>query len=160
MTDKQPSADDIWDSMAGEHVCMFVTLEGSAVKMRPMAPMLSREEGCIWFMTDRTSKKVRDIDDDAPVTLSFQNSAKNTYLAVSGPVSVVDDRTQIAKLWNPMLKQWFDGPEDPRIVLLGFQPTEADYWIGPNQVVSGLKMLFTAATGVRTDVGDAGKVVM
>ena len=160
MAEKQYTNDDIWNLIEGENVCMFANLDDSVIRSRPMAPMVRQDDGLIWFVTDRTSGKMQDLGDDTPVTLTFQNSASNWYVSLAGSVSVFDDKARLNELWNPMMKQWFDGPDDPRMVLLAFEPYEADYWNGPNRLTAGLKMLVTATTGVRTDMGDTGKVVM
>ncbi len=160
MAEKQYTSNDIWGLIDGENVCMFASLDDSVIRSRPMAPMPRPDDGVIWFVTDRTSRKMNDLGDDTPVTLTFQNSASNWYVTLTGSVSVFDDRDRLRDMWSPTMKQWFDGPEDPRMVLLAFDPHEADYWNGPNRIVAGMKMLVTATTGVRTDMGDAGKVAM
>lgn len=160
MSEAAMTRDDIWKQIGNESICMMSTTEDSVIRSRPMAPIIREREGRIWFTTDRTSGKVRDLADDSPVTLTFQNSVGNWYVCVIGTGSIVDDNAKIHELWNPVLKQWFDGPNDPKLVLIAFEPVEADYWNGPNKLVAGLKMLVTATTGIKTDMGDAGKVAM
>jgi general stress protein 26 len=160
MSDKQLTSSDIWDYIKSEHVCMMAESDGQTIRARPMAPIIRRDEHNIWFVTDRTSHKVHELSDDTPVTLMFQNSASNWYLSLIGNATVVDDRARVKELWSAMMKEWFDGPDDPRIVCICFEPLEADYWKGPNRFMSVLKMAATATTGARTDMGDAGKVQM
>ncbi len=160
MSDKPMTSADLWEQIEGEHVCMMASMNGGAIKSRPMAPIIRKAEGRIWFFTDRHSSKAGDLADDSPVTLTFQNSASNWYVTLMGSASVVDDRAKVAELWSPLMKEWFDGQDDPRIILIGFEAAEADYWNGPNRLVAGLKMLVTAATGMKTDMGDAGSVQM
>ncbi len=160
MTDRTLTAEEVWTQIASENVCIMATPDDEGIRARPMGPMVRQDDGVIWFITDRNSHKVRDLADDTPVTLIFQNSASNWYISLMGTASVVDDRGQVRELWSPILKEWFEGPDDPKIILLAFEPTEADYWNGPNRLVAGLKMLITAATGMKTDMGDAGKVSM
>jgi general stress protein 26 len=160
MSDKPMTSADLWEQIEGEHVCMMASMNGEVIKSRPMAPIIRKDEGRIWFFTDRNSSKAGDLADDSPVTLTFQNSASNFYISVMGTGSVVDDAARIAEMWSPLMKEWFDGPHDKRIILIGFEPSEADYWNGPNRLVAGLKMLVTATTGMKTDMGDAGTVRM
>lgn len=160
MADHEMTTDDVWTKIEAEHICLFATLDDDAIKARPMAPMVSRADRVIWFMTDRASHKVQVLEGDSAVTLMFQNSASNWYLSISGSGSVVDDRIKVRELWSDALKQWFEGPDDPKLVLIAFEPNEADYWDGPNRLIAGLKMLVTAVTGAKTDMGNAGKVLM
>jgi general stress protein 26 len=160
MSGETMTSHDIWKQIGNESICMYSDFDGRIIRSRPMSPIIRRDENCVWFVTDRDSTKVRDLTDDSPVTLTFQNSASNWYVSLVGAASVVDDRTKIAELWSPLMKEWFEGPGDPAIVLIAIEPLEADYWKGPNRLVAGLKMLVTATTGMKTDMGDAGKVPM
>ena len=160
MTEPAMTRGDIWKQIGNESICMMCTTEDSLIRSRPMAPVVREKEGRIWFTTARSSGKARDLADEGPVTLTFQNSASNWYITVMGTGTMVDDRAKIHDLWNPVLKQWFDGPDDPNLILIAFEPVEADYWNGPNKLVAGLKMLVAATTGMRSDMGEAGKVAM
>ena len=55
------------------------------------------------------------------------------------------------------MREFFDGPEDQRIISLAFEPHEATYWAGPGRVASAFKLAL-AATGVKSNMGTQGKV--
>jgi general stress protein 26 len=160
MAYNEMTADKIWDYIEGEHVCIFATQDTDLIRTRPMAPIVKRKEECIWFFTDRSSKKINDLGDEGPVTLNFQNAASNWYISTMGSASVVDDQHKINELWSPMMEAWFDDAEDPRIVLIAFKPEEVDYWDGPNRLIAGMKMLASAVTGNKADMGEAGTLKM
>jgi general stress protein 26 len=69
--------------------------------------------------------------------------SKTRFFTMRGHVTVSQDRTRIRALWSPMNEIWFDGPEDPRIVLIDFYPEEAELWDASG--VNGLRFLFQAA---------------
>lgn len=48
------------------------------------------------------------------------------------------------ELWNPFAKVWFDGPEDPNIVLLKVTVDGAEYWDGPSNKMASLFALVKA----------------
>jgi general stress protein 26 len=77
-----------------------------------------------------------------------------------GRANVVVDRAKVHELWSAPLKQYFDGPDDPKIVLIAFHADDADYWDGPNALMTGMKMLVTAATGEPADLGESGRMAM
>jgi general stress protein 26 len=161
MADDQLTAEDIWGKLEDQHVCMLVEQTGSAampVRARPMAPLARKAEGVIWFVTDRSSNKVTDLADDSAVLLLFQDMGANFHAAIEGAAAIVDDRAKVRDLWSPVMKNFFDGPDDARIILIAVTPQACEYWAGPSQVVAGIKMAFTAATGVKTDVGTQGRV--
>ena len=74
MAEPNYTSDDIWNLIDGETVCMFSNLDDSVIRSRPMAPMARRDDGVIWFVTDRTSGKMQDLGDDTPVTLTLPAS--------------------------------------------------------------------------------------
>lgn len=160
MAQQDVTAARVWEDIEGQRVCMFIDHDGQTPRARPMAPLVRRAEGRIWFLTDRHSGKVADLSDDSPVCLTFQDKGDNWYVALTGSASVVDDPAKTAELWSPVMKEYFAGPDDPAIVLIAFEPLEAEVWNGPGRMMAGLKMLVTAATGLRTDMGDHGKVDM
>lgn len=159
MSDRQFTPEEIWKAMEAHRVCFMAQVGDQKVVARPMTPIVRRNENLVWFIAARESEQ-NELADENPVTLLFQDASDNCYVTVTGSVSVVDDRDRIEELWSPVMKEWFDGPDDPRIVCLSFDPREADIWDGPHRVVAGLKMLVTAATGARTDMGSHAKVPM
>lgn len=46
----------------------------------------------------------------------------DTYLEVLGTVTVSDDASMKQKVWNDKLEGWFDGPDDPKLVILKIEP--------------------------------------
>ena len=160
MTKRDFSPETIWDELEKFRVCFMADVSNRQIVARPMSPLVRRNENLIWFVTDRESGKTGDLADDTPVALLFQDESATCYIVVTGAVSLVDDRDRIEELWSPVMKEWFDGPDDPRIVCISFDPREADIWDGPHKIVAGLKLLVTAATGQKTDLGSHAKVQM
>src|SRR6185295_9642038 len=90
------------------------------------------------------------------VILSFQKGV--TYVVVHGSASASDDRGKIKELWTVFDKAWWDGPEDPRIILISITPSRAEYWESPGKLISYTDMLLSAATGKKPSAGDHGTV--
>lgn len=44
------------------------------------------------------------------------------YLEIMGTAEVTDDEGLIDKVWNEELESYFDGPDDPNLVILKVQP--------------------------------------
>lgn len=157
MTDAM-TPEKIFDMIDSEHVCTFSSMEGSRIRSHPMSPHFVEGERTVWFMTKKGADKLCDIRADEDVTLAFSDAASGNYVSLMGRANIVDDRTKIHALWSAPLKQYFDGPDDPSIVLIAVNADEADYWNGPNAVMAGLKMLVTATTGEPADLGESGRV--
>lgn len=46
----------------------------------------------------------------------------DTYLEILGKTTVSDDESLKEKVWNDKLEGWFDGPDDPKLVILKITP--------------------------------------
>lgn len=169
--------DKVWELAEDITICMFITHDGGRHRARPMAAYVRPDEHAIWFLTDAESAKAHQIEHDhtasdrkvdtgfrtnptqeTNVTLAFADKGKNEYLTISGPASVSNDRDKIRDLFNVFAKAWWESADDPAIRLIKVTPEEAEYWEGPNGPVATVKMLASAATGHRPDMGDNAKV--
>ncbi len=116
---------------------------------RPMSTHGVDADGTLWFLTYRNSNKVREVQANNRVSLSYSDHNADTYVAASGTAQVVDDRQKIHELWNDGLKAWFpDGPDDPNITLLRVKPHQAEYWDRPGgKMMTLFEMAKAALTG-------------
>ncbi|MBS7588773.1 pyridoxamine 5'-phosphate oxidase family protein [Ancylobacter defluvii] len=152
--------DHVWKMMDDIRTCMLVTKHGLALRGRPMHAMPSREEGCIWFLSDRRGHKEEELERDPQGALIFAHPGRNDYLSVSGETEVSVDRAKIDELWNDAARAfWPEGKADPNICVLRFLPEDAEYWDGPSSsVLIALKMATARMTGETPDLGESRKV--
>lgn len=100
----------------------------------------------IWFITSVSSAKVEELSDDARAMVTAQHDA--SFVCLNGHVELVFDRDRVAELWQPPHHAWFQGPNDPEIVLLRFTPLDAEYWDAKGS--RGLRHAFEAARALIT----------
>lgn len=118
---------------------MLVTIdEQDNLHSRPMGTSSAPFDGTIWFFTPADSAKVAEIAHHPRVNVAYSSPSSESYLSVSGNAEVVNDRAKIRELWSPILKAWFDGPEDPNVRLIRIDAEEAEYWDTPGGKVSSL----------------------
>lgn len=95
---------------------------------RPMATQQMEFDGNLWFFTGLNSEKVRELESNPEVNLSYSAPDDQRYVSVSGRADVSRDREKMKELWNPLLKAWFPGGlDDPDICLLHVDVTHAEY---------------------------------
>src|SRR5689334_7757574 len=126
--DSRPdAAAHVLDLLNDFDTAMLVTrADAAGLHARPMAVAEVEDGGAVWFVTDRTSPKMEEIGADSEVLLAFQDSRR--YLTVHGSAAAVRSPEKVQELWKESFKLWFDGPKDPRIVLLRVTPLDAEYW--------------------------------
>ena len=108
---------------------------------RPMAIAEVGSDGTLWFITNVDSTKVLEVRDDSRTLISLQSS--RTFVTMNGHLELVADRAKIDQIWKEAYRIWFDGENDPELVLLRFTPFDAEYW--DNSGAHGIKHAFDAA---------------
>jgi len=109
-----------------------VTPDG-ALHSRPMATVGFDDNGTIWFFTADDSGKVRDLEAEHAVNISYADPRKQRYVSVTGNASVVHDRDKAKELWKPSLKTYFPrGLEDAHVALLAARIETAEFWDSPS----------------------------
>jgi general stress protein 26 len=143
-------------------VCMLGTFEEMRVRFRPMAHVDVDEMGNFWFFTSLDSDKTSQINSNPNVYLNYSCESDSTYLSVEGIASVSNiNRERMKELFSPFVRSWFpDGLDDPTLALMIVHPLEIDYWVNnESKVLTYIKMLSSAVTGNRVDVGEHGRMV-
>ncbi len=125
-------------------VAMLTTMDSRGeLTSRPMAPLEMDSSGAIWFFTDVRSAKVDQLH---AVNLSFSDSARASYISISGHGEISHDKARIAHLWTPAAIPWFQhGPESTNLTILKFVPHKAEYWDTPH---SKMVRIFAMAASV------------
>ncbi len=128
-----------WAALARD---MTVMLGTEDCLPRPMTAQLRGDapEGPIWFFTATDT----DLGQGpfAPAYLNFVDKGHNIWSNVRGALSVSNDRAVIDELWNPFVAAWYEkGKDDPKLVLLRFDPEEAKIWFDATSLFAGLKIL-------------------
>ena len=147
-----------WNHLSKEPIVMLIDTFSGGLRCRPMAARAREQEGVIWFLTDRDSAKVDEVFAKPDVALAVADTGSNLYISVTGKCTIVNDAAKIAELWSVPDKVFFDGPDDPRIILLCVTPSDGQTWSGPSGPVAAVKMAFSILTGTKPDLGTAQKV--
>ena len=108
---------------------------------RPMAVAEVDDDGSLWFITNVDSTKVLEVRDDSRAMVSLQSPKQ--FVTMNGHLELVADRAKVDEVWKEPYRVWFDGQNDPELVLLKFTPFDGEYW--DNAGARGMKYAFEAA---------------
>jgi len=97
------------------------------LEARAMATQKRVSGADLWFVTLDGSAKLKAIEYDPHVNLSFYKDRTKEWISISGIANISRDRGKIHELYAPDWKAWFaeEGdprhgtPDDPRMVLIG-----------------------------------------
>lgn len=159
--DRQQGIEKIKELIEDIEFGMLTTVEpDGTLRSRPMATQKTEFDGDLWFFTKDQSPKVREIQHDQHVNVSFTSPEDQHYVSLSGRAQVIRDREKIKELWDPSLKAWFpDGSDDPSIALLKVVVEKGEYWDSPSSAVAHvIGMAKAVATGTTYQPGENEKV--
>ena len=146
----------------GIDFCMLTTIDGGALRSRPMSTQQFEFDGDLWFFTSDRTHKIDEIEKDDRVCVAYSKPDDNVYLSCSGSAEVVKDRDKIEELWNPIHKAWFpEGLDDPTLCLLKVRVEQAEYWESSSSTLVQLfGMVKAIATGQEADYGENKKLAL
>ncbi len=133
-------------------IAMLTTFGGAGIRSVPMARQDVEPDAEMWFIAARDTRHVADIEVEPRVAITF--SSRDSWVALTGTASVVDDEVKLKELWNTFAEAWLPGgPEDPNAVLIKVDVDEAEYWDTPGGKVASL--ISFAKTKLTGDTYDA-----
>ena len=108
----------------------------------------------IWFIGDKTSDVVKDIQDNPKVGLTYATQDAKNYVSISGNAELSDDKDKLDELWSPMDSAFFEkGKEDEKVQLIKVVPHGAECWISGSSTVNMFKMAVAAVQEGKTAEG-------
>lgn len=126
----------------------------------PMSRQEVDEQGNIWYLLSSESETYHNLEKNKNVSILFSDTSNFNFLSLNGQAEISQDQARIDKYWNKMIEVWFEkGKEDPRIRVLKVVPSEAHYWDNKtNKLVTMFKVLSSAVTGQKLDIGREGEL--
>ena len=150
----------LFEIINGSGTAFMVTRgTGDTLHGRPMANAQVKEgDRTIYFASHKSSAKVDELKADTHVYLGYTNASGSEWASINGRGRALNDRAKIKQLWSPIWKNWFDGPDDPNLILIEVTPEHGEYWDSGSKALSLVKFAYTAVTGSKTDEGDHAEV--
>jgi general stress protein 26 len=96
-------------------------------RARPLALLRCETDGTLWFSTS-PSPKVDELAADSSVAVICHRPRDEAWVSVSGRARVMKDPAKAKELWNVGMKAWFEGPDDPALLLIEVKPAHAEYY--------------------------------
>jgi general stress protein 26 len=162
--DTEKKLDELYELIDGIEIAMFTTrrADGNLVS-RPMATQERVTGTDLWFVTDISSHKLDELENDPHVNLAYYNTKSREWVSVAGVAQITQDRNLIKELYQPDWKAWFgdEGGErdgsanDPRLALIAVEAQSVEYLVTtkPKPVVL-FEVAKAMVTGTPPKVGE------
>lgn len=159
MTDRQEAIEKINEMIADIKVAMLATIDNDGdLHSRPMMTQEHEFDGDVWFFAARDSDKVREIQQNPDVNVTYVDDGN--YVSIAGKAEIIADVQKKKDLWHESLSAWFeDGPEADSVVLIYVDAKSAQYWETMGGAIGqALNVMKVMLTGDKDDAGDSAKV--
>ncbi|MBP1474533.1 pyridoxamine 5'-phosphate oxidase family protein [Frateuria sp. MAH-13] len=142
MADASELKQKFWDAVKDDRTVMLGLADANS-HPRPMTAMIEGDEGGpVWFFTGTSTELGAGVSAPAPALLTLSSKGHDVFATVHGTLSRTHDRAVIDRLWNPFIAAWYEGgKDDPTLVLLRFDPADAEIWLEGSSLVAGVKAM-------------------
>ncbi len=142
MSNEQKLEEKLWSALSSDRTVMLGLNGLEDGHARPMTALVEGDRGPIWFFTSQSNAVVENLARSDRAIAAFSAKNHDLFASIHGTLSVDQDRGVIDRLWSPFIAAWFDGKDDPKLVLLRFDPEHAEVWLNESSMLAGVKMLF------------------
>jgi general stress protein 26 len=88
-----------------------------------------REAGVLWFFTAKDHAFTRALGQSGRAIAAYSAKGHDLFASLRGSLAVSDDRSALERLWNPVVAEWYEGKDDPKLALLRFDVEDAKIWL-------------------------------
>lgn len=120
-TDRELAEKVLEDNLVGT----MATIEGNKPHSRYMT--FFNDNFTLYTVTSKDTHKVEELSKNPYTHILIGYDGKgfgDSYLEIEGKVEISSDEAMREKVWNKLLRFWFDRPDDPTMVVLKIVPTQ------------------------------------
>ncbi|WP_305804738.1 pyridoxamine 5'-phosphate oxidase family protein [Stenotrophomonas sp. YIM B06876] len=143
MTDLKDLEHKFWKALHSDRTLMLGLDGVENGHSRPMTAQVEEgARGPIWFFTSRNNALVQHLAQGNQAIAAFSSKSHDLFASIRGTLHLTDDREMVDRLWNAFVAAWYEGgKDDPSLVLLRLDPTEAEIWLNESNLLAGAKMM-------------------
>lgn len=117
--------EQILSIISNKHVGTMATIHDNKPRSRYMT--FFNDNLTLYTATSKDTHKTEDVEQNpyTHILLGYEGEGVgDEYVEIEGKVIESDDKSIKEKVWNEHLEPWFDGPEDPKLVILQINPEQ------------------------------------
>jgi len=157
MSKEQELKEKLWKALKSDKTVMLGLTAETDGDNRPMTAQIEEEGGPLWFFTASDTEIAQKISGEERAMATFVSKSHDIFATIHGTIEIDSDRKVIDRLWNSFIAAWFEkGKDDPKLVLLRFNPEHAQVWVDASSFMAGVKLLlgFDPKQEYRDKTGD------
>lgn len=132
----------------------LTTIAENGLVSRPLAVQETEFDGDLWFVTFRDTEKIKEIEADPRVNVTFTDDNQN-YVSITGQAEIIVDDTKKKELWNKFYEEIFNTTyDDPKLVLIKVHAHGAEYWESGSKLKAAYQIVANFVGAEKHDLGE------
>jgi general stress protein 26 len=159
MADDREIEDKFWDALEGSPFLMLGIEGARDGATQPMTVQFDDEDrgaGVLWIFTAKDHDFTRAMGQSNRAIGAYSAKGHDLFASLRGTLAIVNDPATIDRLWNPVVAEWYEGKDDPKLALVRFDVEDAKIWL--SDVEGFLKPVFNKLLGRKPEAGMKEKV--
>jgi general stress protein 26 len=159
MADDREIEEKFWDELKGSPFIMLGiegARDGATQPMTVNFEDQDRDAGLLWIFTAKDHDLTRAMGQSSRAIASYSAKGHDLFASLRGSLKVDNDPAVIDRLWSPIVAEWYEGKDDPKLALLRFDVEDAKIWL--SDVEGFLKPAFNKLFGRKPEAGMKEKV--
>jgi general stress protein 26 len=159
MADSQEIEEKFWSELKSSPFVMLGiegARDGATQPMTANFEEQDRDEGVVWFFTAKDHDLTRAMGQSNRAIASFSAKGHDLFASLRGTLEINNDRATIDRLWSPMVAEWYEGKDDPKMALVRFDIDDAKIW--KSDVQGFLRPAFNKLLARKPEAGMKEKV--
>jgi general stress protein 26 len=154
MADDREIEEKFWSELESSPFIMLGiegARDGATQPMTVQFEDQDRDSGTLWIFTAKDHDRTRAMGQSNRAIGSYSAKGHGLFASLRGTLQIANDRATIDRLWNPVVAEWYEGKDDPKLALVRFDVEDAKIWLS---TVSGfLKPAFNKLFGRKPEAG-------
>lgn len=159
MADTQEIEEKFWSELKSSPFVMLGIEGARDGATQPMTAKFEdedRDAGVVWFFTAKDHDLTRAMGQSSRAIASFSSKGHDLFASLRGTLEIANDRVTIDRLWSPMVAEWYEGKDDPKMALVRFDIDDVKVW--KSDVQGFLRPAFNKLLGRKPEAGMKEKV--
>ncbi|WP_341631702.1 pyridoxamine 5'-phosphate oxidase family protein [Sphingomonas agri] len=159
MADDREIEDKFWKALKDSPFIMLGiegAREGATQPMTVNFEDQDRHSGVLWIFTAKDHDFTRAMGQSSQAIASYSAKGHSLFASLRGTLTLDQDPATIERLWSPIVAEWYEGKDDPKLALVRFDVADAKIWL--SDVEGFLKPAFNKLFGRKPEAGMKEKV--
>ena len=132
MADDREIEENFWKALKGSPFLMLGidgARDGATQPMTANFEDQDREEGVLWIFTANDHDLTHAMGQSNRAIASYSAKGHDLFASLRGTLRIDNDRATIDRLWSPIVAEWYEGKDDPKMALVRFDVEDAKIWL-------------------------------